>query len=395
MASPIPAINPPGIHVPTGAPPPQQQQPSLPAVPATTAPVLTTPAGVVPPVGAIPTGSSTGPLPPVPPVNVLPAVPTPINTGSPPGVVPIAQPAPTPIPEPQSTERGERTGPLILTNLPIAIPPAPFGFAPGPVPVRAMSTTLNSNRLTGVDPFAPRPGTVPGPFARVPGQAPVPVHIPGVNDPIPTATGPRILTNMPMNPIPMPMNPCIVPGGIGATLGPPLPVPSPAAGQGLALPPMPAVIQAQPQAPAQTPLMPIIPPLVPQADPHPSRPSVSEIAVPLVAPPPVPPPYFPLGPGLHHRPKLPPIVTPAPPFPAPKLPSWIIIFSFVAFLALIAEVDSMSKYVGRTSTKYAGASGGNVLQRGFILALIAGLVCVIFFLSYVPPIKGPTLILVH
>ena len=96
------------------------------------------------------------------------------------------------------------------------------------------------------DLYAPPSATnAPGPYARVNGQPPVPVVIPGVNDPIPAA--PPIFNNvhvymngMPMNiPIPMPMNPPQLVAG----MGPPVPASAPqhmaAQGPPLQMPPFP------------------------------------------------------------------------------------------------------------------------------------------------------------
>jgi hypothetical protein len=67
---------------------------------------------------------------------------------------------------------------------------------------------------------------------------------------------------------------------------------------------------------------------------------------------------------------------------APKLPSWIIISGFVALLGLIAEVDSMSKYAGSISTRYAGAGGGTIFQKAIVLVALAGAAGIMFLLSY-------------
>ena len=273
------------------------------------------------------------------------------------------------------------------------------------------------------DAFVPfSASTMPGPYARVPGQPPAPVIIPGVNDGI--ATAPPVVNNfaMPMNPVqipmPMPMNPPFMGGG----MGPPLPVPAPQhmGQQGVPLPPMPAFPQGPP------PLPPLVgppgqPPLPPLAAP-PQQPSLPPQRPPLPPQqsslPPLanqqgqsPPPLFgPQGqpPFLMQMPSVPPIVphprplpgsmgnipfssypSPSPPpkvLPqigvAPKLPSWVIITAFVAFLGLIAEVDSLSKYAGSISTRYTGAGGGTIFQKAIVLAALAAAVGIIFFISY-------------
>jgi hypothetical protein len=51
------------------------------------------------------------------------------------------------------------------------------------------------------------------------------------------------------------------------------------------------------------------------------------------------------------------------------LPSWV----FLSFLAIISEVDWMSKYAGRMSTRYTGAGPGSLVIRSiFVAVTIAG-----------------------
>ena len=78
------------------------------------------------------------------------------------------------------------------------------------------------------DPFVPfSASTAPGPYARIPGQPPAPVIIPGVNDGIATAL--PVVNNiaMPMNPVQIPMPMQMNPPFMGGGMGPPLPVPAP------------------------------------------------------------------------------------------------------------------------------------------------------------------------
>jgi len=54
------------------------------------------------------------------------------------------------------------------------------------------------------------------------------------------------------------------------------------------------------------------------------------------------------------------------------VPPIVLILAFVAFLMLIAEVDSMSRYVGSSSSRYAGKTGGVALQKLIVFGSIAG-----------------------
>jgi len=65
----------------------------------------------------------------------------------------------------------------------------------------------------------------------------------------------------------------------------------------------------------------------------------------------------------------------------PRLPPFILVVAFVAFLALIAEIDSMSRYAGRVTSTYTGRSGGNLLQRLIVAVAIAGGVGLLYYLS--------------
>lgn len=247
-----------------------------------------------------------------------------------------------------------------------------------------------------IDPFIPLSATTaPGPYARVNGQPPAPVIIPGVNDSI--ATAPPVLNNvhlhmngMPVNiPIPMPMNPAHMGGGMGppqmnAGMGPPLPVPAAMGGQGppfqmpqfqqrpsplpplagppnqTPLPPL-AGPQGQPHLPMQMPNV----PMVPNANPLPG--SIGPITI---------------GPsiGPDRVPVRPPLLMP-PIGMAPRLPPWIVIAALVAFLGIVAEVDSMTKTAGRMSFPYGV---GTALQKVIVLATLAGGVGLIFLMSYYP-----------
>jgi hypothetical protein len=91
-------------------------------------------------------------------------------------------------------------------------------------------------------------------------------------------------------------------------------------------------------------------------------------------------PIRPPGPAQGIGPQ--PIVTAAPLFiPAPRLPSWKLALAFLCFLALIAEVDWMSKYAGRLSTRYAGSGGGSMLRSAIVVLTLAGGVGLIWVLS--------------
>ena len=79
----------------------------------------------------------------------------------------------------------------------------------------------------------------------------------------------------------------------------------------------------------------------------------------------------------------PPTIISPPVGVAPRLPSWIVIMGLVTILAIIAEVDSMSKDAGMISTPY----GGPVLQNVIGLATLAGGVGLLFFISYCPSIE--------
>jgi hypothetical protein len=99
-----------------------------------------------------------------------------------------------------------------------------------------------------------------------------------------------------------------------------------------------------------------------------------------------PPPIIGGGGGPMNMPMMnmpaPPVMIPVLAGPVPRFPSFFVVVAFVAFLGLIAEIDSMSKYAGRMSSKYAGSGGGLALQKIIVLAVIAGGIGLIFFLSY-------------
>jgi hypothetical protein len=91
-------------------------------------------------------------------------------------------------------------------------------------------------------------------------------------------------------------------------------------------------------------------------------------------------------PGLGEQPgppKPPPIPQPVQSQPGPVLrfPPLMIVFAFVVFLAVIAEVDSMSKSMGRMTSRYTGASAGSVLRIVIILLCLAGGVVLLGALS--------------
>jgi len=129
----IPQINLPGVNIPGGAPPPPLPQ----------APPLA-PTSIGPPVPQQGQAGNNPPLPPnipppggIPPAGVAPAVipaPPPLVAQAPPQPAPAAAqpnaPGPAPLPEPQTGDRGEITGPPILTNILIGLPNTPFGIPP-------------------------------------------------------------------------------------------------------------------------------------------------------------------------------------------------------------------------------------------------------------------------
>jgi hypothetical protein len=78
---------------------------------------------------------------------------------------------------------------------------------------------------------------------------------------------------------------------------------------------------------------------------------------------------------------MPPVPAIIPVGIAPRFPSWIIVAIIVAAFALVAEIDSMSKYAGRISTKYGFVGGDAVLQKAIVTLIIAVGVVVIFLMS--------------
>lgn len=94
-------------------------------------------------------------------------------------------------------------------------------------------------------------------------------------------------------------------------------------------------------------------------------------------------------PGLGEQlglPKPPPIPQPVQSQPGlvPRFPPFMFVIAFVVFLAVIAEVDSMSRTMGRMTSRYTGASAGSVLRVIIILVCLAGGVILLGALAYYP-----------
>jgi hypothetical protein len=233
---------------------------------------------------------------------------------------------------------------------------------------------------------------------------------------------------MPMNiPIPMPMNPPHLVGGMGPPVPPPAPQHMAAQGPPLQMPPIPqgppplpplvnpSGSQNQPAVPPPTlpslpsppqQSQPTLPPLIdppqqsqPTLPPLSSPPQQSQSSPPKQSQPPVPMqvPNVPLVPYGHPvaasmvpetiavRP--PPAIISPPVGVVPLLPSWFVIVSLVLILAIIAEVDSMSKHFGNVSAQYAGPGGGTISQKAIGLVAIAGGAGLLYYMSYYPSIE--------
>jgi len=426
----IPAINPPGVNVAAGGvPPPSPPNPSAAALPANppaaaagvplVGPAAPQPRPIAPPQpGPLPSGDTTAtgsPIPPPPPVAAPPNPPTGTNTPAGTAAQPIAP----------NNQPPRDPGPAILSNVILNIPATPLGVPPPAV--NPMCKSLFEEPADAcLVPFTPRNSNpAPGPFARIQGQMPAPVHIPGVNIPsgqtasvvpgaAPAAVPVRPNTVQLNFPLPL-MNPLVM-GGIRPPLPippapqrpephlvpllprfqPSVPFPQPQVQPVVPIPPCPA---AQPPAllhnpqPQQVTEMPTVP-LVPGSCPPPASNS-TPIVAPLFAKEPVIPPLPVIIPGkvptwvppAIAMPTIPPTLVAAPIQPiffGPQMPSVFIVVAFIAFLYVIAEVDTWSKRAGKVTTRYAGVGGGSMLQMMIVLVMIGAGVGLLFALSYLP-----------
>lgn len=91
-----------------------------------------------------------------------------------------------------------------------------------------------------------------------------------------------------------------------------------------------------------------------------------------------------LPPSIPKPAPLPNPATSPPPVLNPKFPPLVLVLAFVAFLMLIAEVDTMSRYLGSTTTRYTGKTGGMALQKLIVFGSIAGGIGVLIFVAYHP-----------